>query len=416
MSTLYLISIGPGDLNYMLPAAREALNRAEIVIGYKVYLDQLDPILEPAQTREESRLGSEIERAERAVSFARQGKTVAMVSSGDIGIYAMASPIFDVLRQSDWDGIDPVVEVLPGVSAIQATAAKLGAPLGHDFCTISLSNLLTPWPVIEKRIMAAAWGDFVIGFYNPRSQKRDWQLSRAVEILLSHRAPETPVVVARNVTRPDEQLTTTTLSKLDVTQVDMFTLVLVGNSQSYTIADRLATPRGYVEESDQPPTVSQEAETTTLYPITLNRLKDRPVVVVGGGPVGERKIKGLLAAEAQVTLISPESTTQCEAWAADGTIVWHKRPYQANDVAGALLSFAATDQREINEQVTRESQAMGILCNVADAPHTGDFVSPAVLRQDDLVIGVNNVNRNPKRAVAVRERIETLFDEDGRLA
>lgn len=414
MSTLYLISIGPGDLNYMLPAARAALGQADVVIGYKIYLEQLASILEPTQKTEESQLGSEMARAERAVALAKSGKTVAMVSSGDIGIYAMASPIFDVLRQSEWDGETPTVEVFPGVSAIQATAAKLGAPLGHDFCTISLSNLLTPWPVIEKRVMAAAWGDFVIGFYNPRSQKRDWQLQRAVEILLTQRDPATPVVIARNVTRPDEAISLTTLAELDVTQVDMFTLVMVGNSQSYMMHGRVATPRGYVEEEigDREMGRWEKGEhegKRALYPVALNRIAGAKVVVVGGGPVGERKIRGLLDAQAQVTLISPEATDQCRVWANKQQITWIKRAYQPNNVAGAKLVFAATNDRAINAQVTQEAQNMGILCNVADVPHEGNFVSPAVLRENGLVIGVNNANRNPRRAVEIRDQIKNLI-------
>lgn len=420
MSTLYLISIGPGDLNYMLPAARQALDQVDVIIGYQVYLDQLAAIIRDDQVVEVSQLGSEIARAERAVALARSGKQVAMVSSGDIGIYAMASPIFDVLRQTDWDGESPEVEVLPGVSAIQATAARLGAPLGHDFCTISLSNLLTPWPVIERRVMAAAWGDFVIGFYNPRSQKRDWQLSRAVEILLTHRPAETPVAVARNMTRPDETVQLTTLGALDVTQVDMFTLVLVGNSQSYEMHSRLATPRGYVDEADSRASQAQNqaadshnvANAGSVYPIALNGLRGAKVVVVGGGPVGERKARGLLEAGATVCLISPSVTDQIKAWQADGDIVWLERAYQPNDLAGAALAFAASNVREVNGQVAQEARAMGILCNVADAPGEGDFHSSAVIRHNGLVIGVNNETRDPKRAVNVRDKINALLKSE----
>ena len=256
MSKLILVSIGPGDLNFMLPAAREALAGVDVIIGYRFYLDQIGPIRQAHQEVEVSQLGSEIARAERAVEIALSGRSVAMVSSGDIGIYAMASPIFDTLKERGWDGQSPEVEVYPGVSAIQGTAARLGAPLGHDFCTISLSNLLTPWSVIENRLEAAAWGDFVIGFYNPKSQRRDWQLSKAKEILLKHRSAETPVAISRNVTREDERIILTTLGELDVELVDMFSLVLVGNSQTYRLGDRLVTPRGYLN----PENVKDSAE------------------------------------------------------------------------------------------------------------------------------------------------------------
>ena len=242
---LALVSIGPGDLTMITPTAQAALQSVDVVIGYVVYLDQVRPLLNESQEVVVSQLGSEVDRAEQAIALARAGRSVAMVSSGDIGIYAMAAPIFDVLRAQEWDGESPEVIVHPGVSAIQATAAKLGAPLGHDFCTISLSDLLTPWEVIERRVQAAAWGDFVIGFYNPRSKQRDWQLAKAQELLREHRSDDTPVVIARNVSRPDEQITLTTLGALDPTQVDMFTLVLVGNSQSFVLGNRMATPRGY---------------------------------------------------------------------------------------------------------------------------------------------------------------------------
>lgn len=242
---LSLISIGPGDPQQITLAAQTALRAADTVIGYKVYIDLVHSVLRPEQEVLFRPMGSEMDRAQEAIDLAASGRCVALISSGDINVYAMASPVFELLRQREWAGQSPEVEVYPGISAIQAAAARLGAALGHDFCAISLSNLLTPWPVIERRVEAAAWGDFVIGFYNPRSQKRDWQLSRSVEILLVYRSPITPVVLARQITRPDEQIILTTLRELDATQVDMFTLVLVGNSQSYFLGSHLVTPRGY---------------------------------------------------------------------------------------------------------------------------------------------------------------------------
>jgi cobalt-precorrin 5A hydrolase/precorrin-3B C17-methyltransferase len=238
---LLLIGIGPGELGQMTVAAQTALSSAEIVIGYRVYIELVRPLLRPDQEVIVSPIGREMERARQAVELAAAGRRVALISSGDIGIYAMASPVFEVLDQHQLE-----VELFPGISAVQAAAARLGAPLGHDFCTISLSDLLTPWPIIERRLQAAAWGDFVIAFYNPRSQKRDWQLQQAIEILLSYRQATTPVAISRNVTRPDEQITVTTLAELDPTQVDMFTLVLIGNSQSYIKDNRIITPRGYI--------------------------------------------------------------------------------------------------------------------------------------------------------------------------
>ncbi|HMQ53380.1 MAG TPA: precorrin-3B C(17)-methyltransferase [Anaerolineae bacterium] len=433
---LSLISLGPGDLGQITSAAQRALQAAQVILGYQVYIDLVRPLLSPEQQVRPSPIGHEVERAELAVDLATSGQSVAMLSSGDIGIYAMASPVFEVLRRRGWTGDDPPVEVFPGVSAIQAAAARLGAPLGHDFCTISLSDLLTPWSVIERRLQAAAWGDFVIGFYNPRSQKRDWQLRRALGILLAHRAAETPVAVVRNVTRPDEQISLTTLAELQPEQVDMFTLVLVGNSQSYRLGERLVTPRGYMEdcrsgglgdcnvedlssETVQPFDFAQGQPSTPpplqthLYPISLIHTDQTQAVVVGGGPVGERKVRGLLNAGVKVRLISPEVTPKLEAWAAEGQLEWLQRPYQTGDLLGSRLVFVATNHRAINAQIAQEAAQLGLLCNVADAPSEGNFHVPAVHRQPNLVISVSTLGQDPGRAKAVRDQITAQLDNNG---
>ncbi|MBI1882224.1 MAG: precorrin-3B C(17)-methyltransferase, partial [Chloroflexi bacterium] len=346
---------------------------------------------------------------------------VALISSGDIGIYAMASPVFEILRRQGWSGQEPEVEVFPGISAVQAAAARLGAPLGHDFCTISLSDLLTPWPVIERRLQAAAWGDFVVAFYNPRSQKRNWQLPRAIEILLAHRPAATPVAVIRHVTRPEEQIILTTLGQLEPTQVDMFTLVLVGNSQSYVLADHLVTPRGY-EAKNAGEQGSEGAEEQgsrgageqyrpdDVYPITLIGMAGKKAVVVGGGPVGQRKVQGLLAASVEVRLVSPEATPQLQAWAAEKRIRWERRPYQSGDVLGARLVFAATNQRAVNAQVAEEAGKLGLLCNVADQSLEGDFHVPAVHRQPGVLVAVSSLGESPTRAKKVRDQIAVWLD------
>ncbi len=413
---LSLVGLGPGDFAQLTHAAQQALQQADVVIGYQVYIDMVRPLLDEArQDVVISPIGNEMERAEQAVTTAAEGQHVAMISSGDIGIYAMASPIFEVLRANDWDGSVPEVTVYPGVSAIQATAARLGAPLGHDFCTISLSDLLTPWSVIERRLQAAAWGDFVIAFYNPRSQKRDWQLPAALDILRAYRPATTPVAIARNVTRPDEQISITTLADLDPTQVDMFTLVLIGNSQSYTLADRIVTPRGYVNEGSppSPPKVESQSNSPrqeargeeTVYPVTLIHPKTLHAVVVGGGPVGERKVRGLLAAGIVVTLITPEATENLQAWGNEGQINWTRRPYQTGDLAEATLVFAATNQRAINAQIATEAKQRGVFCNVADVPSDGTFHVPAVHRQESLVISVSTSGNSPVRAKQIRDEV-----------
>lgn len=243
--TLFLVSLGPGGLAYIPPIARAALAEADVVIGYRLYLDLIAPLIQPHQQVLERPLGAEMQRAQEALDLAHAGATVALVSSGDIGIYAMAGPVFQQLATREWAETGPRIEVIPGISAVQAAAARLGAPIAHDFCCISLSDLLTPWAVIERRIDAAASGDFVIAFYNPRSQDRHWQLDRACALLRHHRDPATPVAVIRAVTRPEEQISVTTLADLACATVDMLSLVLIGNSQTRRVGDWMATPRGY---------------------------------------------------------------------------------------------------------------------------------------------------------------------------
>ncbi|MFS8799631.1 precorrin-3B C(17)-methyltransferase [Synechococcus sp. R60.3] len=242
---LWLIGTGPGDPAQLTLAARLALAQAEVVIGYQLYLDLVAPLLHPGQIWEASPITQELQRAERAIAWAQQGLKVAVISSGDAGIYGMAGLVLECLVRSGWDGIRPSLEVLPGISAFQAAAARLGAPLMHDFCAISLSDLLTPWPVIAKRLQAAAAADFVVALYNPRSRQRLDPFFKALQIFLQARPAHTPVALARNLYRPGETLHLTTLGELDPEQVDMLTLVFIGNSQTFRHGERLITPRGY---------------------------------------------------------------------------------------------------------------------------------------------------------------------------
>jgi cobalt-precorrin 5A hydrolase/precorrin-3B C17-methyltransferase len=247
---LAVVGIGPGATGWLTPEARALLQASDAAVGYSLYLDLIAPIISQAE-RFDSALGSEEERVRRALALAAEGRSVALVSSGDAGIYAMATLAFECLAAGglpDGAGRAEIV-VAPGISAMQAAAARAGAPLGHDFCAISLSDLLTPWEAIESRIRAAAQADFVIAFYNPVSQRRDWQLTSAKAILLKHRPPETPVVLARNLGREGESVTTVPLSELAVDAVDMLTLVLVGASTTRQVAAGgkmwTYTPRGY---------------------------------------------------------------------------------------------------------------------------------------------------------------------------
>ncbi len=242
---LFILGMGPGDTSLVPPATRYALERCSDLVAYPLYLDLLGDLV-AGKTRHDLPLGQEVDRARLALDLAAAGKPTALISSGDAGIYAMATLVFELLdhdARPQWQEV--AIQVVPGISAIQAAAARVGAPIAHDFCTISLSDLLTPWSVIENRVEAAGLGDFVVAFYNPVSRQRHWQLDRALEILRQHRPPDTPVVVARNLSRADETVSITTLSALSSTQVDMFTLVLVGNRDTRRVGDWVYTPRGY---------------------------------------------------------------------------------------------------------------------------------------------------------------------------
>jgi precorrin-3B C17-methyltransferase len=255
MSKLYLVSAGPGDKDLVAPMALKAINASSNLVAYGLYLELLGDVCNN-KVHHDLPLGQEIDRARLALDLTASGKTTALISSGDIGIYAMATLVFELLDKQlnnnenghpEW--LDVEIEVVPGISAMQAGASRVGAMLGHDFCTISLSDLLTPWQTIEKRLHAAGQGDFVVSFYNPRSIKRDWQINTARDILLQYRPASTPVLLGRQLTRDDESINIITLKELHSDNVDMFTLVSVGNSESRHIINGdqqwVYTPRGY---------------------------------------------------------------------------------------------------------------------------------------------------------------------------
>jgi len=247
---LSLVGLGPGQESWRTPEAAQCLSEAEDIVGFKAYFDLIDDMRLSGEIHA-FEIGAESDRVRKAFELAATGRRVALICSGDAGIYAMAALAFELLEESphaDWRRIS--IEVAPGISALQAAAARIGAPLGHDFCTISLSDLLTPWPIIEKRIKAAAEGDFVVAFYNPVSKRRVTQLPAARDILLAHRPRDTPVVLARNLGRADESVRVLSLGELSTDGVDMTTLVLVGSSETRRIDRRseglwVYTPRGY---------------------------------------------------------------------------------------------------------------------------------------------------------------------------
>lgn len=237
---LALVSLGPGEDTLIPPLAREALAASELVVGLEQYVERVRHLLRPGTRVLTLPLGDEVARAEKAIVEARSGGSVALVSSGDVGVYAMGSPALELA------GEDVEVVVVPGVTAAHAAASLLGSPLGHDHCSISLSDLLTPWEMIENRVRAAALGDFVVSLYNPRSKGRDWQLGKVREILLEHRPPNTPVGVVKDAYREEQEVFLTDLASLRPEDVDMLTVVVVGSSQTRIVAGRMVTPRGYL--------------------------------------------------------------------------------------------------------------------------------------------------------------------------
>jgi cobalt-precorrin 5A hydrolase/precorrin-3B C17-methyltransferase len=239
---LAVVGLGPGDAAWRAPAAAAAVRQAEVVVGYDLYVDLAADLVGPHHQVVRSPIGAEADRCAEALRRAAAGQRVALVCSGDPGIFAMASLVLELAPEHG----DPPVTIVPGITAAHAAAAVLGAPLGHDHAAVSLSDLLTPWEAIERRLHAVAEGDLVVSFYNPRSQRRTWQLPRAVEILAAHRPPECPVAVVTDVGRTGRQhVVRTTLASFDPAMVGMLSLVVVGSTTTRWIGDRMVTPRGY---------------------------------------------------------------------------------------------------------------------------------------------------------------------------
>ncbi len=240
MAELYVVGIGPGDAKHMTAAARAALDASDVLVGYEAYLDLVRPLYPDKETFS-APMRRELDRCRRALELAQSGKTVALLCSGDAGVYGMASPVLELLPE--YEGVE--VEIVAGVTAALSGAAVLGAPLGHDFCVISLSDLLTPWEVVEKRLRCAAEGDFAVALYNPSSHRRADHLQKACDILLETRSGETLCGVVRSIAREGQEARILTLAELRDARVDMFTTVFVGSSATRKLGGYLVTPRGY---------------------------------------------------------------------------------------------------------------------------------------------------------------------------
>lgn len=242
---IIVAGIGPGSESDITPGVLSAIRQSDVIVGYKYYFRFIEKIIHPGAICVDSGMKREKARAEEAYNYATAGKVVTVISSGDAGIYGMAPLIYEMKKEN---GSDIDIEILPGISAFQKAASLLGAPIGHDFCVISLSDLMTPWELIEKRIKAAASADFITAIYNPKSEGRYWQLYRLIELFRQERDTQTPVGFVRQAGREEQKLTITTLANFDPEQVDMFTVILIGNSQTYQFENHMITPRGYYGE------------------------------------------------------------------------------------------------------------------------------------------------------------------------
>lgn len=255
-----LVGIGPGSTEHMTARARAAIAEADTIIGYVTYIKLVADLIEGKEIVRKS-MTEELDRAIEALDRARAGKKVALISSGDAGVYGMAGPTFEVLFQAGWtppardengqpdpNGIE--VEVVPGASALNSCAARVGAPLTHDFCAISLSDLLTPWPTIARRLDAAAAADFVVALYNPKSGRRTRQIVEAQRLFLRHRRPDTPVAIVKSAYRRREKITFTTLDAMSEADIGMLSTVLIGNSNTVVQHGLMVTPRGYANKYD----------------------------------------------------------------------------------------------------------------------------------------------------------------------
>lgn len=246
---LFLVGFGPGSHEHLTFRAKAAIDEAEIVIGYRTYIQLIKELLHGKKVIYTG-MTEELSRARRAIEFAFEGHKVALIASGDVGIYGMAGPAFELLKERDWKPGELDVEVIPGVTAVSSCASILGAPLVHDFCTISLSDLLTPWDVIVKRLKSAAESDFVIGLYNPKSGRRTRQIVEAQRIISQYRTPSTPVGIIKSCKRDLENVVITTLADMLNHEIGMLTTIIIGNSNSFRFHDYIITPRGYTNKYD----------------------------------------------------------------------------------------------------------------------------------------------------------------------
>ncbi len=327
--TLYVVGFGPGHEELITDRAKNALKASDYVIGYKTYMELVAPLIEGKEVISTG-MSEEVSRAQAAVKQAERGKIVSVISSGDAGVYGMAGLVYEVLAEQGWKPDTGIkVEIIPGISAINSCASLLGAPIMHDACTISLSDHLTPWSLIEKRIDAAGSADFVIALYNPKSGRRTKQIEEAQRILLKYRKPETPVGLVKSAYRDREEVVMTTLAGMLEHDIGMLTTVIIGNSTTFFYEGLMITPRGYTRKY----TLTEEKQ--PLRPHERLRPENEPWALHGGEPepvkaskpLRELGLKALAAMEKQKTA-PPEVTSIFEAAVSPGVVNKHFTPQQ----------------------------------------------------------------------------------------
>ncbi|MCP3761775.1 precorrin-3B C(17)-methyltransferase [Domibacillus sp. A3M-37] len=324
--TLYVVGFGPGHEDHITDRAKQALKESDYVIGYKTYMELVAPLIDGKEVISTG-MSEEVSRAQAAVKQAERGKTVSVISSGDAGVYGMAGLVYEVLAEQGWDRKTGItVEIIPGISAINSCASLLGAPIMHDACTISLSDHLTPWELIEKRIDAAGAADFVIALYNPKSGRRTKQIEEAQRILLKYRKPETPVGLVKSAYRDREEVVMTTLEEMLEHDIGMLTTVIIGNSTTFFYDGLMITPRGYTRKY----TLTEEKQ--PLRPHERLRPENEPWALHGGEEEKKQPLKELglqaLAAMQKQKNAPPEVKAIFEAAVSPGVVNKHFTPQQ----------------------------------------------------------------------------------------
>jgi len=270
---IFVVGLGPGNVKHITERAKEAIFESDCIIGFKTYVDLITELIEGKEVIS-SPMSEEVTRAQEAIELAQAGRKVAVISSGDAGVYGMAGLIYEVLAERDLK--DVLVEIIPGISAINSCASLLGAPVMHDACTISLSDHLTPWETIAKRLHAAGDADFIIALYNPKSMKRTAQIEEAQAILLQYRSKDTPVGLVKGAYRENQKVEITTLGEMLTKEIGMLSTVIIGNSATFVFDNKMVTPRGYQRKYDL------DSDVQTLKPHERLRKENEPWALHGG--------------------------------------------------------------------------------------------------------------------------------------